>query len=65
MITIEIGETLKGICLAISERYEINFVEVGYETDHVHFLVQSVPTVSVSESCNLLFLKCFCTTKTH
>ena len=49
MITVEIGETLKEICLAISERYEINFVEIGYETDHVHFLVQSVPSVSISE----------------
>jgi putative transposase len=49
VITPEIGETLKEVCFEISERYEIHFVEIGYETDHVHFLVQSVPKLSVSE----------------
>ena len=49
VITKEIGESLKEICLQISERYEIPFVEIGYESDHVHFLVQSVPKLSVSE----------------
>lgn len=37
------------ICKEISERYEIEFIEIGYEPDHVHFLVQSVPNVSVSQ----------------
>ncbi|MGE4585945.1 MAG: IS200/IS605 family transposase [Mangrovibacterium sp.] len=49
LITEDIGETLKEICLQISERYEIHFIEIGYESDHVHFLVQSVPDISVSE----------------
>ena len=49
VITKEIGESLKEICLQISERYEIHFVEIGHEPDHVHFLVQSVPKLSVSE----------------
>ena len=48
-ITKEIGESLKDICIEISERYEMNFVEIGYESNHVHFLVQSVPSMSVSE----------------
>ena len=49
IITEEIGESLKEICLEISGRYEIDFVEIGYESDHVHFLVQSVPTKCVTE----------------
>ncbi len=49
VITEEIEESLKDIGLKISERYEINFVEIGYESDKVHFLVQSVPSLSVSE----------------
>ena len=44
-----VGETLKEICLEISERFEIHFVEIGYESDHVHFLVQSVPNMSISK----------------
>ena len=48
MNTEAIGNSLKWICMEISERYEINFIEIGYEENHVHFLLQSVPTYSVS-----------------
>ena len=36
-------ETLKQICKEIEERYEIIFLEVWADKDHVHFLLQSVP----------------------
>ncbi|UCS92405.1 transposase [Echinicola marina] len=42
VITDEVGEGLKQICLGISERYEIHFVEIGHEPDHVLFLVHKV-----------------------
>ena len=42
----EVDQTLKDVCLEISKRYEIHFLEIGTDQDHVHFLVQSVPTVS-------------------
>jgi REP element-mobilizing transposase RayT len=41
---VDIG--LKEICLEISKRYEIMFLEIGTDKDHVHFLIQSVPTYS-------------------
>jgi REP element-mobilizing transposase RayT len=37
---------LKEICLEIEKRYEIIFLEIGADKDHVHFLVQSVPMYS-------------------
>ena len=40
---------MEDICNKISERYEIQFIEIGYESDHVHFLVQGVPTMSVTK----------------
>jgi REP element-mobilizing transposase RayT len=49
VITEESGKTLVGICSEISERYEIEFIEIGHEPNHVHFLVQSVPKMSVSQ----------------
>jgi putative transposase len=49
-----IAESFKLICVGISERYEIQFVEIGYEPDHVHFLVQSVPSISVSKLVTLI-----------
>ena len=44
----EMDKTLKHVCLEISDRYEIHFVEIGNDLDHVHFLIQSVPTLSVT-----------------
>ena len=32
--------------MGIEKRYEIRFLEIGLEEDHVHFLVQSVPMYS-------------------
>ena len=37
---------LRDVCLDIALRYEIEFLEIGIDGDHVHFLVQSVPTYS-------------------
>ena len=42
----DVDQVLKEICFQISERYEIHFIEIGTDGDHVHFLVQSVPTYS-------------------
>ena len=43
VFTEEVEKTLKEVCLEISRRFEISYVEVGSDEDHVHFLVQSVP----------------------
>ena len=37
---------LKDTCIEISKRYEVYFLEIGTEGDHVHFLIQSVPSYS-------------------
>ena len=46
--------TLKDTCLEISDRYEIHFLEIGNDLDHVHFLVQSVPTLSVARIVTII-----------
>jgi REP element-mobilizing transposase RayT len=45
----QVDRVLKEVCLEISERYEIEFIEIGTDRDHVHFLIQSVPTYSVTK----------------
>jgi REP element-mobilizing transposase RayT len=42
----EVNTVLKDVCLDIAQRYEIAFLEIGTDKDHVHFLVQSVPSYS-------------------
>ena len=46
VVTPNVDEKLKEICAAISLRYEIEFLEIGTDSDHVHFFVQSVPAYS-------------------
>ncbi len=43
----EVDNVLKEVCVEIEKRYEIIFLEIGTDKDHVHFLVQSVPTYTV------------------
>ena len=50
----KVDKTLKEICLAISLRYEIIFLEIGTDEDHVHFLIQSVPTMSPSKMIKIV-----------
>ena len=40
--------------MEISDCYEIHFVEIGNDLDHVHFLVQSVPTLSVTRIVTII-----------
>lgn len=49
-ITEEVEGSLKQICVGIELRYEwIRFLEVGADSDHVHYLIQSTPDHSPSE----------------
>ena len=48
VFTEENQKTLKSICLELGIRYEYNFLEIGIDEDHVHFLIQTVPNVLIS-----------------
>ena len=45
---------LKEVCLDIEKRYQVKFLEIGTDKDHVHFLVQSVPTYSVTKVVTMI-----------
>jgi len=49
VISDAVDKTLKETCLEISKRYQIHFLEIGTDDNHVHFLVQSVPTYSATK----------------
>ena len=50
----QIDEYLRQTCLGIGERYQMKFLEIGTDEDHVHFLVQSVPTYSVAKIVTII-----------
>ncbi|MCU7816998.1 MAG: IS200/IS605 family transposase [Candidatus Thiodiazotropha sp. (ex Rostrolucina anterorostrata)] len=50
----EVEVELKEVCLEIEKRYEVKFLEIGVDNDHVHFLAQSVPTYSVTRLVKMI-----------
>ncbi len=54
VLTDRVSRTLKEICLEIEKRHDIHCVEIGTDEDHVHFLVQSVPSASPADITNTL-----------
>ena len=54
VFTPPVDRKLKEVCLEISKRYEITFLEIGTDKDHVHFLVQSVPMYSPKKIVQLI-----------
>ena len=45
----EVTKSLLLICFEITEKYEIEFIEIGSDADHVHFLLQCIPRLSPSD----------------
>ena len=46
VIDAKVDALLVEICEGIAKRYEIEFLEIGADKNHVHFLIQSVPMYS-------------------
>ena len=49
-----VDRELKNICLEIEQRYELKFLEIGTDKEHVHFLVKSVPMCSVKKIVQMI-----------
>jgi len=54
VFTEDVDSVLKDVCLEIGKRYEIVFIEIGVEKDHVHFLLQSVPSYSPTRIARMI-----------
>ena len=49
-----VDNVIKETCEEISKRYEINFLEIGTDKNHVHFLIQSVPKYSPTQIARIV-----------
>lgn len=50
----KVDQVMKEVCLEIANRYQIEFLEIGTDKDHVHFLVQSVPSYSPTKIITII-----------
>lgn len=44
-----VDEELKKICMEIENKYDMRFLEIGTDKNHVHFLIQSIPRLSAAQ----------------
>ena len=49
VISDSVDRAIAETCVEIEKRYEVFFLEVGTDKDQVHFLIQSVPSYSVTK----------------
>jgi putative transposase len=49
-----VDDVVKDVCLDREKRYQVKFLEIGTDHDHVHFLVQSIPTYSVTKIVTMI-----------
>lgn len=54
VINENVEKVIKETCEEISKRYEIYFLEIGTDRNHVHFLVQSVPKYSPTQIVRII-----------
>ena len=54
VIDAAVDQVLREVCLAVEARYQLKFLEIGTDKDHVRFLVQSVPAYSVSRLVTII-----------
>ncbi len=54
MLSDEVEAAIVKISLELEKRYDVKFLEIGCDRDHVHFLVQSVLKMSITNLVKLL-----------
>ncbi len=54
VFSVTVDAKVKEICAEIQKRYEITFLEIGTDDNHVHFLVQSVPLYSPKQLVQII-----------
>jgi putative transposase len=47
VLSVDVEKSLVEVCINIEKRFDIFFIEIGADENHVHFLIQSVPMMSV------------------
>ena len=54
VLTEAVTNTLVNVCMELEEKSDIEFLEIGTDVNHVHFLIQTTPSYSVSQYVKLI-----------
>ena len=54
VLTEAVTNTLVNVCMEIAETSDIEFIEIGTDINHVHFLIQTTPSYSIAQYVKLI-----------
>lgn len=54
VLTEEVTNTIVNVCLDITDKYGIEFIEVGTDVNHVHYLIQTPPKYSPTQIVTII-----------
>ena len=54
VLTEAVTNTLVNVCMEIQEKYGINFIEIGTDVNHIHYLLQSPPKYSPTQIVTMI-----------
>ena len=54
VLTEEVTNTIVNVCLDITDKYGIDFIEVGTDVNHIHYLIQTPPKYSPTQIVTII-----------
>ncbi len=54
VLTKTVTDTIVGVCMEISEKYGIEFIEIGTDVNHIHYLIQTQPKYSPTQLVTMI-----------
>lgn len=54
VLTEEVTNTIVNVCLEITDKYDIDFIEIGTDVNHVHYLIQTLPKYSPTQIVTMI-----------
>ncbi len=54
VLTDDVKDTIVNTCMEIREKYEIEFIEIGCDKNHIHYLIQSPPKYSPTQIVTII-----------
>ena len=54
VLTEDVTDTIVNVCMEIQEKYGIEFIEIGTDVNHIHYLIQTPPKYSPTQVVTMI-----------
>ena len=54
VLSVTVTDTIVNVCLDITEKYGIEFIEIGTDKNHIHYLIQAPPKYSPTQIVTMI-----------